>query len=566
LHLRSQLGQILDSYFTYFLSVGSLRIWDKANPDLHYDKLESYLSNFHPIVRETATLLRMAIANVGFNDAYVTILERIDELNAEHRRAFHRIDTLTTGGHLNKAYLSRRRNYLPILRAYQDQGAGRRVSDAELTDQNHEEFQFTRRGNHVDFARDLHQLSSQLEELGELRVAFEMRHQDQELKARIDILSAEILTTMLSDEEAFTSQNRHIILENTLRRTSEADQRIQRYNENYEKQREFLHQRSLEIELEDLPIGRLFDYVSRLYELIAYVHLVDESVSSDHPEEHSLENLFSVTTNASDRTATNAFAENMVRREDDLLEIPIWRVDNIVYEDRGFIVVDPAFYQPFYRRLQENLSARSEARKAISLDEDVTVVNREDVQNLQGKYVVPVDMDVFDALEAEQQEEFYKAIKMYSEDERVKFVFMVDVSGDRQPTNAYLTVQALVNDPKYKNVRIENITSTSAGLLLLDASEIRGRKILSITKDGVKGIQAERLKKELEDPHELIWLKYLLDSKGAGLLMSAIKLLDSGREDLVRLEGGFTDVNIPASLRSKIRSILMTYEYVGLSA
>lgn len=216
------------------------------------------------------------------------------------------------------------------------------------------------------------------------------------------------------------------------------------------------------------------------------------------------------------------------------------------------------------KELFRMIPPRSEIRQIVIFDEGLKVPDREDVQNLQAKYIVPVDMDVFDALEPEQQKEFYKAMEIYSENKKVKFVFIVDVSGNRQRTSALNTVNELAKE--YANVRVHLMTSTNIGMPLLDASEIQGHKLLPITKEGRGTVQAERLKKELTGSREVYWLKYLLHSKKTGLLMSAIKLLDSGQEDLVRLADGFTERNIPASLRSEIRSILMTYTAVTQSA
>ncbi len=207
---------------------------------------------------------------------------------------------------------------------------------------------------------------------------------------------------------------------------------------------------------------------------------------------------------------------------------------------------------------------RSEVRAPGFDDVKLLVINRERVQNLRKKYVVPVDMDIFEALEPAQQEEFYKSIKMYSENGKVSFLFVVDIRGDRRISPAWSTVSELTK--KHRNVKVKTLTSANIGQPLLSMSEIRGRKILGILKEGAQAIQAERLKEEIGEDDQLFWLKYILDSKEPGLLMSAIKLLDSGRDDLLRLKGFFTARDIPFSLLSEIRNILLTYEYVGQSA
>jgi hypothetical protein len=119
---------------------------------------------------------------------------------------------------------------------------------------------------------------------------------------------------------------------------------------------------------------------------------------------------------------------------------------------------------------------------------------------------------------------------------------------------------------KYRNVKVKTLTSTNIGLPLLGMSEIQGRTILGILKEGAQAAQAERLKKEIRKNDQLFWLKYILDLKEPGLLMSAIKLLDSGQDELLRVKGFFTAQDIPFSLLSEINNILLTYEYVGQSA
>lgn len=195
-------------------------------------------------------------------------------------------------------------------------------------------------------------------------------------------------------------------------------------------------------------------------------------------------------------------------------------------------------------KMQEAEKQRGKETKRSETRRDVPqAVNR-----FQEKYAVVVDMNVFDALSEEQQIEFKKLIHARPE---VKFVF--HVMGERKLDSV---LQDLMDfKGRYKNVEIR-IDPTRF--------DFQGRKIISISKEGVRADYTDLIEKKLGQSKDLYRVRYQENDKNAGLLTAALLLLESKPEDFMRQGRYFSEVQ--AGFRAQIRQFLLTYVYVARSA
>lgn len=210
------------------------------------------------------------------------------------------------------------------------------------------------------------------------------------------------------------------------------------------------------------------------------------------------------------------------------------------------------------RGSQDTQAARSGQGGAARAADAAT---REEAQSLLGRFWVPVDMEVFEALSNAQRAEFYKTVRMFADNGRVQFAFFGDATtAVSMETEAWREVLAL--DRRYNHVRFQILT----GGRLPDLSAAQGRRVLAVTREGAEGIQAEKLKKELSRRPGVVWLKYLSQGAQPGLLLSALQLVDSAPDEQLRSMNVITANDIPSGLLADMNAILRTYELASRSA
>ncbi|MDD5218119.1 MAG: hypothetical protein PHS88_08460, partial [Candidatus Omnitrophica bacterium] len=263
-----------------------------------------------------------------------------------------------------------------------------------------------------------------------------------------------------------------------------------------------------------------------------------------------------------DDAALNAISPETLRRMRrrlerlaGLVERPLRQVDEILGEEEGFLDQLTAIVE----RLESDGSGTRSETRTMSLRPRMPRLHfrlpsldmRRALQELRGKYTVAIDMAVFEQLSPSQRQEIYKLFPVYSDGAKVRFVFSMGT--DRALTPTVVTLMDLKKEHKCVELKM------GAGVFRSE-----GRKVICVAKEGAGGISGETLKDQLQDAAGVYHVRYKAGDEDAGLVTTAIRLLDVGRDEVFRAKRYLS--SIPKAWADDIRSFLSTFAFVGRSA
>ncbi|MCB9799519.1 MAG: metallophosphoesterase [Candidatus Omnitrophica bacterium] len=179
------------------------------------------------------------------------------------------------------------------------------------------------------------------------------------------------------------------------------------------------------------------------------------------------------------------------------------------------------------------------------------------LENLRGRYAVVTDVEIFEALSAQQRHEFFALFEAASAKEKVRFIF--NASLDRYHAEDGVIADLKKLDAEYGNVEVTvNAVPSQMGL--------GNRYVINISKEG-RDVDFTRLvDEEFGSSKKLLRVRYLQNDAETLLVTAALLLLESQRAELRFLQRGEFFSKVPGMLVESISAFIKTYFYIGSSA
>ncbi|MCB9800234.1 MAG: hypothetical protein H6757_05705 [Candidatus Omnitrophica bacterium] len=206
------------------------------------------------------------------------------------------------------------------------------------------------------------------------------------------------------------------------------------------------------------------------------------------------------------------------------------------------------------RRERQEAKAKSELRIAptvssFKVDKNIRTV----VSELKNRYVIPVDIQTWTYGLSEIQRREIESLLMTAKANHAVELAINDIRSANEDSKITAQYGRLQNLP---NVRFVN-----PGTVFNPAD----RKVLSIGKQGIASAWAELLKQSWDKTDFFYAVDYDAGDEEPGRVVSAIMLLDSSQESILRNQSAFDQ--FVATQQSRIISqLISTYTYVGQSA
>lgn len=201
---------------------------------------------------------------------------------------------------------------------------------------------------------------------------------------------------------------------------------------------------------------------------------------------------------------------------------------------------------------ESTAAGRSELRNpSVSVSVRQTV--RERIENLKGFYTLAVDMEAWTyGLTENQRREIESLVRTAERGGHIELLVSDIRAANRDPR-----IEA-----QYQRLLTLKNTALIAPQRLFNS---RGRHILTVTKEGIQAVWAERLKEAWESTDFFHEIDYRAAEELSGRVSAAVLLLESGQEDVLEDRGRF-DLFVAENRMAILEELIETYEYIGRSA